>query len=278
MSDGLMALPGHSGKATKAERAASGSLEAWLRSPTRPRSTISRNPRASAASACHRSNRCRPASSQGSRSSSGSSLSASHRRTWSLHSVPVPRRWPARSRSASASCSSWWDGPSCSRRASSIPWPRQWRPVTSRCGWRSAAVGTRPALQRAGRRDHGGRVRRPAGAAAGAPEALARIAEELAGRSGWATFFRGIAAGALLTLLSFLLHAADRVGRAPCRLPHRDPPRAGALRPRRGLRAVQGPGPHATTGPAWGNVVPFMARHRTYPPGRIRTSTSGKTE
>ena len=38
------------------------------------------------------------------------------------------------------------------------------------------------------------------------------VAEELAGKSEWATFFRGVAAGALITLLSFLLHAGDGVG------------------------------------------------------------------
>ncbi|WP_210481602.1 formate/nitrite transporter family protein [Naasia sp. SYSU D00948] len=46
----------------------------------------------------------------------------------------------------------------------------------------------------------------------GAPEALVSVAEEIAAKSGWATLFRGVAAGALITLLSFLLHAAEGVG------------------------------------------------------------------
>ncbi len=47
---------------------------------------------------------------------------------------------------------------------------------------------------------------------AGAPEALVRVGEEIAGKSVWATFFRGVAAGTLITLLSFLLNAANSVG------------------------------------------------------------------
>ncbi|MFI7584065.1 formate/nitrite transporter family protein [Kocuria sp. M1N1S27] len=43
----------------------------------------------------------------------------------------------------------------------------------------------------------------------GAHEVLVGVAEEIAAKSGWATFARGIAAGTLLTLLSYLLHAAD---------------------------------------------------------------------
>lgn len=46
----------------------------------------------------------------------------------------------------------------------------------------------------------------------GAHEALARVAEEIAGKSLFATFVRGVAAGTLLTLLSYLLHAVDSVG------------------------------------------------------------------
>lgn len=46
----------------------------------------------------------------------------------------------------------------------------------------------------------------------GADDALARVAEEIADKSGLATFTRGIAAGTLLTLLSYLLHAVDSVG------------------------------------------------------------------
>lgn len=44
---------------------------------------------------------------------------------------------------------------------------------------------------------------------AGAHDVLTTIAEGIAARSGWATFARAIAAGTLLTLLSYLLHAAD---------------------------------------------------------------------
>ncbi len=47
---------------------------------------------------------------------------------------------------------------------------------------------------------------------AGAHEALAKVAEEIAAKSGLATFTRGIAAGTLLTLLSYLLHAVNSVG------------------------------------------------------------------
>ena len=46
----------------------------------------------------------------------------------------------------------------------------------------------------------------------GAPEALARAGEDLAGKSGWATFARGIAAGTLIALLSFLLNAVNSMG------------------------------------------------------------------
>ena len=41
---------------------------------------------------------------------------------------------------------------------------------------------------------------------------LATVADEIAAKSGLATFTRGIAAGTLLTLLSYLLHAVDSVG------------------------------------------------------------------
>lgn len=44
-----------------------------------------------------------------------------------------------------------------------------------------------------------------------AHDALVRLAEEIAGKAGLATFTRGIAAGTLLTLLSYLLHAVDSV-------------------------------------------------------------------
>lgn len=46
----------------------------------------------------------------------------------------------------------------------------------------------------------------------GAPEALSRIAEEIVAKSHTATFVRAIAAGALLTLLSYMLHGCDSVG------------------------------------------------------------------
>ncbi|WP_430645350.1 formate/nitrite transporter family protein [Agromyces sp. GXS1127] len=45
----------------------------------------------------------------------------------------------------------------------------------------------------------------------GAPEVLVRIAEDLASRDGWATLARSVAAGALITLMSYLLHATDQV-------------------------------------------------------------------
>lgn len=45
----------------------------------------------------------------------------------------------------------------------------------------------------------------------GAPEALSRVAEDIAGKSGVATFARAVAAGALITLLSYLLQGADSV-------------------------------------------------------------------
>lgn len=44
---------------------------------------------------------------------------------------------------------------------------------------------------------------------AGAHEVLVSVAEDIAAKSGWATFARAVAAGTLLTLLSYLLHAAD---------------------------------------------------------------------
>ncbi len=44
-----------------------------------------------------------------------------------------------------------------------------------------------------------------------APQALATVAEEIAAKSGVATFARAIAAGALLTLLSYMLQACDSV-------------------------------------------------------------------
>ncbi|HWC14223.1 MAG TPA: formate/nitrite transporter family protein [Actinomycetota bacterium] len=43
----------------------------------------------------------------------------------------------------------------------------------------------------------------------GAPEALAMIADEIASKAVTATFARAIAAGALLTLLSYMLHGCD---------------------------------------------------------------------
>lgn len=45
----------------------------------------------------------------------------------------------------------------------------------------------------------------------GAHDALSRVAEDIAAKDGIATFVRGVAAGTLLTLLSYLLHAADSV-------------------------------------------------------------------
>ncbi len=45
----------------------------------------------------------------------------------------------------------------------------------------------------------------------GAPEALAKVAEEIASKSVAATFARAIAAGALLTLLSYMLHGCETV-------------------------------------------------------------------
>ncbi|SCG60283.1 formate/nitrite transporter family protein [Micromonospora halophytica] len=47
---------------------------------------------------------------------------------------------------------------------------------------------------------------------AGAHETLALVAEEIAAKEGLATFTRGIAAGTLLTLLSYLLHAVGSAG------------------------------------------------------------------
>ncbi len=46
----------------------------------------------------------------------------------------------------------------------------------------------------------------------GAPQALATVAEEIAEKSAIATFVRAIAAGALLTLLSYMLQACDSMG------------------------------------------------------------------
>ena len=46
----------------------------------------------------------------------------------------------------------------------------------------------------------------------GAHHALVSVAEDIVGKSSLATFTRGIAAGTLLTLLSYLLHAVDTVG------------------------------------------------------------------
>lgn len=46
---------------------------------------------------------------------------------------------------------------------------------------------------------------------AGAPEALVKVAEETAGKSSAATLARAVLAGALLTLLSYLLHAVGSV-------------------------------------------------------------------
>jgi formate/nitrite transporter FocA (FNT family) len=46
----------------------------------------------------------------------------------------------------------------------------------------------------------------------GAHDTLARVAEDIAGKEALATFTRGVAAGTLLTLLSYLLHAVDSVG------------------------------------------------------------------
>jgi formate-nitrite transporter family protein len=51
----------------------------------------------------------------------------------------------------------------------------------------------------------------PGALPAGAHEALATVAEEIAGKSASATFARAVAAGTLLTLLSYLLHAVDSV-------------------------------------------------------------------
>jgi len=46
----------------------------------------------------------------------------------------------------------------------------------------------------------------------GAHEVLARVAEEVAAKGPWVTFTRAVAAGTLLTLLSYLLHAVDSSG------------------------------------------------------------------
>lgn len=47
---------------------------------------------------------------------------------------------------------------------------------------------------------------------AGAHHTLAEVAHEISGKSALATFTRGIAAGTLLTLLSYLLHSAESTG------------------------------------------------------------------
>ncbi|TQN42647.1 formate/nitrite transporter FocA (FNT family) [Blastococcus colisei] len=52
----------------------------------------------------------------------------------------------------------------------------------------------------------------PGALPSGAHEVLAGVAEHIAGKESLATFTRAIAAGALLTLLSFLLHSADSTG------------------------------------------------------------------
>ncbi|GAA1139198.1 formate/nitrite transporter family protein [Nesterenkonia lutea] len=46
----------------------------------------------------------------------------------------------------------------------------------------------------------------------GAHDALAGVAEDITAKSGWATFARALAAGTLLTLLSYLLRAVDTAG------------------------------------------------------------------
>lgn len=45
----------------------------------------------------------------------------------------------------------------------------------------------------------------------GAPESLVKVAEEIAGKPAAATLARAVLAGALLTLLSYMLHAVDTV-------------------------------------------------------------------
>jgi formate/nitrite transporter FocA (FNT family) len=45
-----------------------------------------------------------------------------------------------------------------------------------------------------------------------AGEVLRKIAEEIAGRGAWVGFFKAIVGGALVTLLSYLLHAVNSVG------------------------------------------------------------------
>ncbi len=73
-------------------------------------------------------------------------------------------------------------------------------------------MGGRPTAE-PGRRDrHGGDLRRRGNVPTGARHALEKVAEEIAAKSGVATFTRGIAAGTLLTLLSYLLHAVNSVG------------------------------------------------------------------
>ena len=47
---------------------------------------------------------------------------------------------------------------------------------------------------------------------AGTGEALSRIAEEIVARGPWAVVVKAIAGGALVTLLSFLLHAVNSIG------------------------------------------------------------------
>jgi len=46
----------------------------------------------------------------------------------------------------------------------------------------------------------------------GSPDALVRVAEEIAGEDGLAAFMNAIAAGAILTLMTWLLQAVDSVG------------------------------------------------------------------
>ncbi|MDF9276198.1 formate/nitrite transporter family protein [Arthrobacter sp. EH-1B-1] len=52
----------------------------------------------------------------------------------------------------------------------------------------------------------------PGALPSGAHDVLVTVAEEIAGKGGLATFMRAIAAGTLLTLLSYLLHAVDSAG------------------------------------------------------------------
>lgn len=52
----------------------------------------------------------------------------------------------------------------------------------------------------------------PGALPAGAHDVLAMVAEDIADKDAMATFARAVAAGTLLTLLSYLLHAVDSVG------------------------------------------------------------------